>query len=519
MNRVSDQSRRLVEEAMAGDLEAAETLLRTARRDASAHVPALPVEVAERLLARARASSDVALELDALTLLPPSQEHWDTIWQRAASLDEAMVSMLARALDARWPSFEARTLPRQDLLELIDLDSDLHGRTTPPARAVPAEHARWRLVRHLGSRPGDRRVKFGSSAMARLCSCRTLAGLREVVLQGEQPHGGSTGAWLEPLVTATHLDGIERLELDRCGVGMRGVTLLAAAPHLASVRRLRLTHCGIFRDDARALAGSPLAAGLRELDLSGNALDEHSLAPLFCDPAMMATIERLKLSGISLGRADAALADEATPPALRWLAFSAPGRIDTFARSPWLRQLEHLELEVARDLTPLLDALAGGSLRELSLNIRSPGIEIVRALFRTRLPGLRSLRLRCTWFDEWTVEALEEALWLPQLEHLALDAGQLGVPLLQRLARLDRMPALRTLELADFARPDAPERVTVLLRSPTLPLPLREWLVRQRTLRELRQIGAALALRDAARLGQAELADAIVEQLPRQAAE
>jgi Ran GTPase-activating protein (RanGAP) involved in mRNA processing and transport len=112
---------------------------------------------------------------------------------------------------------------------------------------------------------------LGPAGAGALVRSRSLARLSDLDLSGNV---------LGPVV-AEHLAGVmslrlDRLNLENCELGDRGVRLLASWPGLANLRRLSLPCNGISDSGAEALAASPYLGRLAVLDLGGNDLSREA---------------------------------------------------------------------------------------------------------------------------------------------------------------------------------------------------------------------------------------------------
>ncbi|HEY8504969.1 MAG TPA: TIGR02996 domain-containing protein, partial [Gemmataceae bacterium] len=160
-------------------------------------------------------------------------------------------------------------------------------------------HPLLRRVRFVG--PDGRGVP--DEAVGELAALPHLARVRALDLSGDRTDGP---AWARALARATHLTGLEELDLSETSPDGRGaldpgdLRRLADAPHLGSLRRLRIGTVyseALGPDAINRIAAAPFARHLEALNLDGHGIGDEGCRRLARNPVFQG------LRSLSLDRA------------------------------------------------------------------------------------------------------------------------------------------------------------------------------------------------------------------------
>jgi len=266
------------------------------------------------------------------------------------------------------------------------------------------------------------------AVLARSVVAPRLRGLRVL-------HHGADDPLTALFDAGSGLAGLRSLSV-RSRLSLGEVRALVAAPFAAGLRALRLFLPWPAGEAMRVLAASEALAGLRRLELASDGLDDEASGHVLAAAPHLRALETLRLTDARLGDdAGVALAGSPVLAAVRVLDLAGNALSDAtalaLAESPFVGRVEDLDLGDNR----LSDA----------------GVRVL--VSSGALPNLRRLDLSCRSAYGWQLDtdaalALAESPHLSNLEALALGGNQrLGRRGIAALARADRLPALRDLDL------------------------------------------------------------------------
>lgn len=222
--------------------------------------------------------------------------------------------------------------------------------------------------------------------------------------------GGDLGdEGLSQLLCAAWVCGLERLELDDCGIGPAGAVALAQAEHMACLSVLSLRDNQLGARGARALALAKHLAKLEVLDLSNNTIGDEGLEALV-EASLWPKLRELRLVAAQItSRGACALAKAAKPFAALEVLDLGSNRIDDEGG----QALAHSERLPA--------------LRRLELGANALGARGMAALVRAQsLRRLEFLGLVSNPLSPSEARALVQDLWQPSLRRVQLWWNSLG---------------------------------------------------------------------------------------------
>ncbi len=317
---------------------------------------------------------------------------------------------------------------------------------------------------------------------------------------------GVENAGAAAVAAATHLTGLEELDLTNGFVGVAGTAALAGARHLTNLRVLRFDSFGsgyvddpfVTTEGVRALVESSHLKSLRTLGLAGHGLDAAAVELVFRHPGFA------RLESVSLSSTEFVFAPgDVLPGPARWhdldLRYCQLGAttLRSLLALPQLSELRRLRLNgsgvTAEGVRELAGASAAGHLRELDLgnnNFGTGGAQALaagdwphlhtldvsgnaigaagaKALAVAAFPALADLRLGENQLNDAGVGAIATARWAGGLRNLSLSQNQFG-PVGGRA--LGAAPALRRLNRLDLSgNPIGSDGVSALVENPVGP--------------------------------------------------
>lgn len=301
-------------------------------------------------------------ELRPLLEAAPSAEAWVSLCEALAPIetwpsDEAE-SLLDEIEDAitHWPD-EVRTIICGDAPPPVRHRDDFPLGTYAPkwwmgAEPIPGEvrdtpARQLRLVRRLGIFVYD--TDSAADIICHTLRHSTLTGLRACLICGASNEPVYGVGVLETYARAEQLTELEALVFDNIGLGREGFEMMATSPHTKGVTSLKMVSCYADGRDVMPLIKHKWGASLVSLTLQdvSAVLDELFLSP------HLRSLRSLSLPYCRIG------------------VFQSREHIDTMTQSPWLAQLEHLDLAYNRiddeGLKLLLEGVSFSQLKTLDL--------------------------------------------------------------------------------------------------------------------------------------------------------
>jgi uncharacterized protein (TIGR02996 family) len=142
--------------------------------------------------------------------------------------------------------------------------------------------ARWAPLQSITLDSGSGPMRDpGPQAGERLGICPSLAGWLQL-----EARGGSSGAWLPPLLASPHLHRLRELHLHHVGLDPAAVHALAGLTNLTNLRKLSLKVYHIGDREITALADAPLLSGLTSLRFSRADLTDSGVRALAASPRL-----------------------------------------------------------------------------------------------------------------------------------------------------------------------------------------------------------------------------------------
>jgi Ran GTPase-activating protein (RanGAP) involved in mRNA processing and transport len=370
-------------------------------------------------------------EAEAALRTWPDELRYGDLWLPALLAGQPQPRFrLARHLYLSNPAPEqlARVLELPELATLPSLSLTASGPGTDELLRIVARSPTLRKLRslQLGALP------LGQGGLELLLESGALAAAQELKLSG----CGLEGGHIQKLVEALPSGGPRSLELSQNPIGDVGARAIAAWQGAQGLRRLVLDTCQVGVEGAAALGASTHLSQLEELSAWQQTGWGTAGIAAFLQDFRLTRLRALRLWAHGLGD-EGAQALAACPGLARLEVLNllengiGPKGCQALARSPHLENLRELSLNRnplgIKGLTALAESPLLGRLHTLHLNVTKAGPKGTAALAASpQAAGLRHLELNANDLKNEGVTALVRSPHLAGLRCLKLSNNKIG---------------------------------------------------------------------------------------------